>query len=85
MVQERGSDYKFNIFTGKLPMLAKMKLEDYGIAKPENFTNFGGVLPENRQMMEDKLSALSAQGYGKRKYKNPYLHDQYLRSHRKLS
>jgi len=64
-IQERGSDYKFNIYTGKIPINAKMKLEDWGIAKPENFTSFGGVKPENRKMFEDKLSALTAEGYGK--------------------
>jgi hypothetical protein len=80
MVQERGSDYKFNIYTGKLPIKAKMKLEDWGLAKPENFTSFGGVKPENRQMMEDKLSALAAEGYGKRRSRNIY--DSYLESYK---
>ena len=79
-IQERGSDYKFNIYSGKLPIKAKIKLEDWGLAKPENFTTFGGVKPENRQMFEDKLSALTAEGYGMSRSCNKY--GNHLRSYK---
>lgn len=64
-IQERKSDYKYNIYTGKLPIRGKMLLEDMGLAKPESFTTYGGVKEEDRKMMEDKLAALTAEGYGR--------------------
>jgi hypothetical protein len=67
-IEKRKSDYKYNIYTGKLPIQAKMFLENMGLAKTENFTTYGEVEEEDRKMFEDKLASLTAEGYGMNRY-----------------
>lgn len=66
-IQDNNQDYKINIYTGKLPIMAKMKMEDLGLFSPDKFTSFKQPAPENRDKMRSKLSELEAQGFGRKK------------------
>lgn len=69
-ISKNKSDYKVNILQGKYGIKAKMALEDWGLAKPENFTTFGGWeddSPEDQQMLRGKLAQLEQEGYGRSK------------------
>jgi hypothetical protein len=64
-------DYKFNLYMAKLPMQAKMKLEDWGIMKPGSFAGFmKGVAPDDKALNDATLAELEQAGYGK---KNPWM------------
>lgn len=66
-IQSKGEDYKLNIYQGKLGIKAKMAMEDWGVAKPENFTTFGdweNDSPEDQKMLRAKLAELEQEGYG---------------------
>jgi hypothetical protein len=72
-IQEKKGDYKFNIYMGKLPIKAKMKLEDWGIMKKGSFSGMKGaqVTKENRELLEREKAKLTQEGYGKGKKKAP--------------
>ena len=64
-IAEEGSDYKCNIYLGKLPIQAKMKLEDWGLLSKTAFTKAQGVKNEaDRPILESNLKALEQEGYG---------------------
>ena len=64
-IAEEGSEYKFNIYLGKLPIQAKMKLEDWGLLSKTAFTKAQGVKNEaDRPILESNLKALEQEGYG---------------------
>lgn len=68
-IQSEGTDYMFNIMQGRLGIGAKVFMEDWGIAKPENFTSFGTIddeTPADQDMLRSKLTELEQQGYGMR-------------------
>ena len=58
---------------GKLPIKAKMKLEDWGIMKKGSFSGMKGakVTKENRELLENEKAKLTQEGYGKAKNKKP--------------
>jgi hypothetical protein len=70
-IQKEKSDYKFNIYMGKLPIKAKMWAEDWGIMKKGSFSPMKGaeVTKENRELLENEKSKLTQEGYGKGKKK----------------
>lgn len=66
-IEKAGTDYRFNTWQGRFGIWSKNKMEDWGIAKPENFTTYGNhdkYSPEDRKMLRDKLTELEQQGYG---------------------
>ena len=64
-IAKEGSDYKFNIYMGKLPIQMKMKLEDWGLLSKTAFTKAQGVKNEaDRPILESNLKALEQEGYG---------------------
>jgi hypothetical protein len=72
-IQKEKSDYKFNIYMGKLPIKAKMWAEDWGIMKKGSFSPMKGaeVTKENRELLENEKAKLTQEGYGKGKNKKP--------------
>ena len=72
-IQNEKSDYKFNIYMGKVPIKAKMWAEDMGIIRKGSFTSMKGaqVSKENRKMLEREKAQLIQEGYGKGKKKKP--------------
>jgi hypothetical protein len=72
-IQKEKSDYKFNIYMGKLPIKAKMLAEDWGIMKKGSFSGMNGakVSKENRELLEREKTQLTQEGYGKGKKKKP--------------
>jgi hypothetical protein len=73
-IADEGSDYKFNIYMGKLPIQAKMKLEDWGLLPKTAFTKAQGLKNEaDRPILEENLKRLEQEGYGKKKKKNPWI------------
>ena len=61
------SDYKVNILMGKLPIQAKMKLEDLGIVGRQTFASYGGLKDDEISIAKAKLKELKQEGYGKPK------------------
>lgn len=62
-LEENNEDYKFNIYTGKIPIKAKMMMEDIGLFSPDKFTSL--KLPKDVDAKQAKLTALEAEGYGR--------------------
>jgi hypothetical protein len=67
-IQKNKEDYKFNIYMGKLPIKAKMKLEDWGVIKKGSFSGMKGALIEkkDRELLEKEKKKLIQKGYGKK-------------------
>lgn len=63
------NDYKFNLYMAKLPIKAKMKMEDWGLVRRDRFASFGGVEEKDKGLLRKKLKELEQAGYGKRKPK----------------
>ncbi len=63
-IQKEKGDYKFNIYMGKLPIKAKMKLEDLGIIKKGTFSKMKG---DKDKLLNDEKKKLIQEGYGKKK------------------
>jgi len=68
-IQKNKSDYRFNIYMGRIPIQAKMLLEDLGIAKPTTFTTFGDIPESDIPLARKTLDDLEQHGYGKVKMK----------------
>jgi len=64
-IEKEKGDYKVNIYAAKLPIMAKMMLEDYGLLRKGSFSSMTGVSPENREIHDKKLNELQMQGFGK--------------------
>ena len=67
-LQKEGKESLFNIYMGKWPMQAKMKLEDWGLVSDKAFTTYGE--PNSKEDMDLLLATrakLEMQGYGKKK------------------
>jgi hypothetical protein len=71
-LQKNKEDYRFNILMGKIPIQAKMKLENWGIVKEDTFASRGGIKEEDIPIAKAKLKELEIEGYGKKK-KNTWL------------
>ena len=74
-IQKEKGDYKFNIYMGKLPIKAKMKLEDWGILRKGSFSKMQGdkVSKENRELLEREKAKLTQEGYGKKNKKTAWM------------
>jgi hypothetical protein len=69
-IQKNRSDYRFNTYMGKVPIKAKMFLEDLGIMSKGSFSGMKGVSdPAEAELLQNKLTELEALGYGKRRKK----------------
>jgi hypothetical protein len=68
-IQKEKKDYRFNISLGKLPIKAKMFLEDWGVFRKGSFSGMNGsqVSKENRELLENEKAKLTQEGYGKKK------------------
>ena len=80
-IQKNREDYLYNIYEGKLPIKAKMKMEDWGLVGQDTFTNTTSLPnPEDKELLESHLSALQADGYGKRSMHISHLSNTYRES-----
>lgn len=67
-LQKEKKDHLFNIYTGKIPIKAKMMAEDLGLIKKGSFANIDyqdTLSKEDLQMAKDKLAELEQSGYGR--------------------
>jgi len=67
-LQKNKADHKWNTTTAKMGIQAKMKAEDWGLLKPERFTDYEthkGLSPEDLKLAEETLTQLRKEGYGK--------------------
>jgi hypothetical protein len=72
-IQKNKGDYKFNILMGKLPIQAKMKMEDLGIVGKQAFASYGGLEADDIPIAKAKLKELEKEGYGHKKPKNKWM------------
>ena len=67
-VEKNKSDSRWNINLAKRGIQAKVALENAGLATTENFTSYGGMDdPEERAFAQEKMDALTQQGFGRDK------------------
>tara|TARA_R110000782_G_scaffold206115_4_gene294363 strand:+ start:928 stop:1551 length:624 start_codon:yes stop_codon:yes gene_type:complete len=66
-IAKNKSDYRVNIYTGQIPIQAKMKLEDLGVVGDQTFASYGGLKDDEIPIAKAKLKELELQGYGKKK------------------
>lgn len=67
-IQKNKSDSKFNIYMGKIPIKAKMFLEDMGLMKKGSFSSQKGISDKDEaKVLGNKLKELEALGYGRRR------------------
>ena len=69
-LQKNKADHGWNTTSAKMGIQAKMKAEDWGLLKPERFTDYDHhktLSPEDRKLAEDTLAQLRKEGYGKPK------------------
>lgn len=72
-IQKNKGDYRFNILMGKIPIQAKMKLEDLGVVGRQTFASYGGLKDDEIPIAKAKLNELEQKGYGKKKPKNNWM------------
>ena len=63
-----GSDYRYNIAMGYIPIKAKMKAEDLGLMPKGSFGNLSSkttLSPEDRELLNRELDKGKKLGYGK--------------------
>jgi hypothetical protein len=58
------ADHPLNIALGLRGIEAKKKLEDMKIIKPNTFTSYGGIPPEDLPLLEENLEKLEQKGLG---------------------
>ena len=69
-LQAKGDEYRVNVWMGKVPIKAKMKMEDWGIIKKGSFADLKGWNnADDEKIARAKFDELEQQGYGKRKKK----------------
>ena len=67
-LQSKGDEYRANVWMGRIPIQAKMKMENWGIIKPGSFADFKGWNnADDEKVARDKLTELEMAGYGKKK------------------
>ena len=72
-IQKEGKDYRINTMMGKLPIKAKMLMEDLGIMKKGSFSDMKGFSnADDEKVARDELTKLDMKGYGKKKKPNAW-------------
>lgn len=64
-LQANKEDYRFNTYMARLPIQAKMKLEDWGILSKDKFANKEPMSAEDRAIAQAKINELEVEGYGR--------------------
>ena len=69
-LQSKGDEYRANVWMGRIPIQANMKMEDWGIIKKGSFADYKGWNnTDDEKVARDKLTELEMAGYGKKKPK----------------